>query len=298
MPRPLAALAAIALVLAACSGPTTADRSTNESPTAYPGSPAPTPSPREADATSLPSPSAPELALGADVIAEVVTTDLVMRTAPGVFDESLMYPGRLGPSDRLYLVDGPVAADGFDWYLADPFQIDVQEGEEWVRFGWVAAADKTGEDWIVPVAPECPPEPDLQTLNGLLPQLQLACFGDRTIQLEGDVSCENLGPPIPTAMPAWFTWERCNLNPQGFPYDPMDHTTSLGIPIHYPPDAERTTGYLRITGHFDDPRATECRMPMPFPSDDVFGQELAHQARQLGCRASLVVDEAVPADGS
>ncbi len=26
----------------------------------------------------------------------------------------------------------------------------------WVRFGWVAATDKTAEAWIVPIRPDCP----------------------------------------------------------------------------------------------------------------------------------------------
>ena len=236
------------------------------------------------------------MALGPDVIAEVVTSDLVMRTAPAVTPESIVYPGRLGPGDRLYLVEGPVPADGYDWYLASPYEARVNResdasSTEWVRFGWVAAADKTGEAWIVPIEPECPTEATVDTLHDLEPALRLACFGDASVSLEGTVTCPNLGPPIPMPAPDWLTWDACYINPSDAPpYDPFQAGSRLGIPIHYPPDAERATGSLVVIGHFDDPQATQCLMYIPILESDVYGQELQHRATQLGCRASLVVD--------
>jgi hypothetical protein len=93
-----------------------------------------------------------------------------------------------------------------------------------------------------------------------------------------------------------MTWDSCYLNPHGAPpYDPFDGTTARGLAIHYPPNAERLSGYARITAHFDDPRAAECRMPIPVPEDDKYTQDLEHRAQQLRCRASLVVTEAAPA---
>jgi hypothetical protein len=242
----------------------------------------------------------PMLSLGPDIIAEVVTSDLVMRTAPGIVPESIVYPGRLGPGDRLYLVKGPVPADGYDWYLAAPYEARVnEEGDAsstvWIRFGWVAAADKTGESWIMPIEPECPTQATVDTLHELNAVLRLACFGDVPVSLEGTVSCQDLGPPIPVPTPDWLTWDACYINPSdASPYDPFEAGSRLGIPIHYPPDAERATGPLAITGHFDDPRATQCLMFIPTEESGVYGQELQHQATQLGCRASLVVDSAAP----
>lgn len=146
-----------------------------------------------------PSSQAPSLSLGPDVIAEVVTTDLVMRTAPEVSPQSIIYPGRLGPGDRLYLVDGPVSADGFDWYLGSPYQARVNEeadaaSQVWVRFGWVAAADKTGEAWIVPIDADCPADATVETLADLPFEMRLACFGDEPMSLDGNVTCPDLGP--------------------------------------------------------------------------------------------------------
>jgi hypothetical protein len=256
--------------------------------------------------SASPSPGAqhslePTLSLGPDVIAEVVTGDLVMRSAPAVSPESMIYPGRLGPGDRLYLVTGPVHTDGFDWYLAAPFKAQVnQQGNasstEWVRFGWLAAADKTGEPWIAPIEPVCPTNVTVETLHDLQAELRLACFGDVSVSLEGEVSCHDLGPPIPAPAPDWLTWDACYINPSGAPrHDPITAESRLGIPIHYPPDAQRVAGSLAVIGHFDDPQATRCLMFIPTLESDVFGQRLQHQATQLGCRASLVVDSTAPA---
>ena len=221
-----------------------------------------------------------------------------MRSAPGIFEASLIFPYRLGPGDGLYVVDGPVSANGFTWYLAHAYQVGP-EGVESSLFGWVAAADRNGEDWVIPVEADCPAEAQIPALHELPMAMRLACFDDRSVELEGDVTCPGLDPPIPTPSPAWLTWGGCYLNPHGAPpYDPFDGATAVGLPIHYPPSAERRSGYLRIVGHFDDPRAAECRFDVPVPEGDQYGQELEHQAQQLRCRASLVVTEANPAGDS
>jgi hypothetical protein len=215
-----------------------------------------------------------------------------MRTGPGISPESVIYPGRLGPGDRLYLVDGPVTADGYDWYLADPYQTTAS-GDAWVRFGWVAAADTTGEDWIVPVVPTCPAEASIESLNQLPFGVRLACFGDRPISIEGDVSCPGL-ESVPTPSPAWLTWDGCYLNPPDAPLDdlfgPGPH---LGVWIHYPPGVERLTGPVRIAAHLDDWRAAECVEPVPVEENDIYTQDLVNRQVRLGCRGSLVVDDAV-----
>jgi hypothetical protein len=51
----------------------------------------------------------------------VVTTDLVVRSEPGTHDGSRILPTRLNGPTLLYVVDGPVQADGYDWYLVQPF---------------------------------------------------------------------------------------------------------------------------------------------------------------------------------
>jgi hypothetical protein len=53
-------------------------------------------------------------------IAQVVTTDLVVRSAPGTGSDSRVYDTRLASPTLLYVFDGPVAVDGYDWYLVLP----------------------------------------------------------------------------------------------------------------------------------------------------------------------------------
>lgn len=239
------------------------------------------------------------LSLGPNVIAEVVTTDLVMRTGPGVSSESTIYPGRLGPGDRLFLVDGPVSADGFDWYLGSPYEAQVNEkadatSQVWVRFGWVAAADKTGEAWILPIDVECPADVTVATLADLPLELRLACFGRGPISLDGNVTCADFGAPIPTPGPAWLTWDACFIVPRDAgPYNQLGGPQPV-IAIHYPPGTDRLSGALRLTGHFDDPRSSECVFYVPTAEGDVHSQDLYHREQQLRCRASFVVDRVGP----
>lgn len=291
--------AIVALLLPGCasvepSSSPTAPSATSSIPESPQPAPTPTPSStHEPSRVAAPSTdAATEPGVGPGDVVEVITTDLVMRTGPDVSDLSEIYPGRLTAGDRLYIVEGPVTADGYDWVLADPYQIDF-DAEAWLRFGWVAVADKTGEPWITAIEPECPRAPTITTLAELHGALRLYCFAGETLVLAGDVACHDLGPPIPTASPAWLTWQGCNLNPPGAaPYDPVGPGPHVGIGIHYPPGTERLTGRLEITAHLDDNAASSCRLPVPTSSGDVYTQPLTDREVQLWCRASLVVDAA------
>ena len=298
----LVPIIAVAVLIVACSPGAPASDSDPAASSVPPASETPrvqTTAAASVNASSGPDSSKTATAsLGPDVIAEVVTTDLVMRTGPAVSPESVIYPGRLGPGDRLYLVDGPVPADGFEWYLASPYEARVNDqgdaSQGWVRFGWVAAADKTGEPWIVPVEADCSADATVDTLADLPPELRLACFGDEPISLEGNVTCPDFGVPTPTPEPAWLTWGGCLMvPPDAPPYDQLGGPQRV-IAIHYPPDAERLTGALRISGHFDDARSAECKFFVPTEEGDVYTQDLYHREQTLRCRASLVVDLAEP----
>jgi hypothetical protein len=98
----------------------------------------PTPS-----ASSTPTVKAEGVAPGS--FAEVVTTDLVRRSAPRISDDSAIL-GEFNAPARLYVEGGPVAADGYTWFL-------VKDMESWSR-GWVAQAGTDGEVWLAPIAYE------------------------------------------------------------------------------------------------------------------------------------------------
>lgn len=107
-----------------------------------------TPTSPETSATppSAPTP-APSRVPGAvvapgDMAGVIADEPLVLRTAPGTgVDSAILDTGLLHQGQRARVLEGPVAASGYDWYL-----LRVGELE-----GWVAAASREGEPWLTRV---------------------------------------------------------------------------------------------------------------------------------------------------
>ena len=165
--------AAVALVvlLAACAPPS-------------PNSALPS-EPQTAEAsTPLPSPSATPQTLVIDMIAEVVTNDLVVRSAPGVDPSSQILPGLLQPGDRLFVIE-----DGSCHLLRlVPRAADhraTARDTDWPAAGWVAAASREGEPWLAPLPIDCPQQGDLEVaeLAAFHPLEALSCFGHRGLRV-------------------------------------------------------------------------------------------------------------------
>lgn len=119
------------------------DLSVVPSPTTDPSiAPAPPTAPAATpDITSEPSVPPTTAGFPAGSIVEVVTVGLRVRTEPTVDDAiSVKLDPLLGPGTKLRVVDGPVTADDYDWYLVEAVSL--------AHRGWVAAADHDGEAWI------------------------------------------------------------------------------------------------------------------------------------------------------
>ena len=150
----------------------------------------PTPSPTVAPTPIAPRPSPTPVAADPlrDQIVAVVTTDLVVRSEPGTGAESEIYGGTLSAPITVYVIDGPVAANGYDWYLVDPVRVDwsIWGGPP---AGWVAAAGKDGERWLAstPEQSACDSAPTLSELVVLPPQVRLYCWADDEMSHEGVV---------------------------------------------------------------------------------------------------------------
>jgi hypothetical protein len=87
-----------------------------------------------------------------------------------------MFKPVLPAGTRMLIVDGPVAADGYDWY-------EVQtDGELIDLFGWVATG-KNGEVWLAPKKPRCPEEADAAAVAMLNRIDFLACYGDTQVRV-------------------------------------------------------------------------------------------------------------------
>ena len=248
--------AALLSLLTACGaapsvGPTASTPATGASASSSAGT---------APATASPSaqPASPTPTLLADAVAEVVTTDLVMRSAPGVGQDSEILDRLLQTPQLLYLLDGPVGADGYDWYLAAPFRFDSSPSNPPNDpIGWVAAGSRDDEPWIAPTQLDCP-APTLEVLSAQSPIANLACFGDQQLAFEAVFNgCFSVSPQ--TIVPPWLTSSGCSILVVGS--EPTALPTSGALVVRGgggPPDEPGTRVLVR--GHFDDPEARTCQL--------------------------------------
>ena len=200
--------AAVALVLlAACTSPAAVEpaATSTSGPTA---SPTPT--------TAQPSASsntqvvfAPPGILPPGSRATVTAEELRIRESPGLTG-NVIETARAG--DVVFVGSSfpfQTNADGIDWYA-----VSFAAGyADWPALpatwdvGWVAAG--TGADrYLELIPPRCPNgAPDLATLTSLTPWDRLACFGDRSLTVEGTWGCRGCGGvPLATSSPdGWPT---------------------------------------------------------------------------------------------
>lgn len=303
MNRVRVGLASLALALAACQG--------NQ---AVPSSSVPaTVSPGTARATTAPEPSpvaaspAPTVAVGSfkpDSLVRVVTNDLRMRTEPGVHDGSIKLQPLLRAGTFAVVLDGPVAASGYDWFRIHPLDPRGALPEA----GWVAAVGKDGERWIAAHSPDCPPPP-VSLFEERLGEHPLACYGSREFTFSARLGGEETGPCFEMAL-AWGTVadeldfdtcarmlflvdpatpldDRAWESPSYHPVFAVELEPNLLHPEIYLPENWRL---VSVTGQFDHPLARTCRsvanadpdFPAPKPDPAVV---------VLACRASFVVTE-------
>ena len=137
-----------------------------------------TPPAETPDASIGPTATARPGVFVAGAVVEVVVTGLRVRTAPTVDTAlSAKLEPLLGSGTQLQILDGPVSADDYDWYLVQAIG--------WPHRGWVAAADHDGAPWIEDRASTAssapafsPQEAALQT--GLRADAAIGCAPRRT----------------------------------------------------------------------------------------------------------------------
>ena len=255
-----------------------------------------------------PSPSSPA-GLHVDGMAQVLVNNLNLRVQPSTTAESL---GHLPVGEPAYIVDGPVEADGYQWYqLASVFEPYVPPcGEPLTTptlacsswFGWAAAVTPQSEQWVAPLAPECPAERDVDAFLALQRAARLACAGDDEWTLFVYIAQEQWRNcyPVWVTDPHWL-FPPCNFFfPQPVERE-LDEDTRLQTFLH--PDLGCGTepprptcplngligSWVEITGHLDDPAAPTCKAvladvfdgpipPAPDPDLVVFECRLAFVA--------------------
>ena len=140
---------------------------------------------RDNDLTQVPSPlpaielpAEEPIAFVAGSTADVVVPDLRVRTEPTVDDsKSAKLEPLLGRGTQLKIVEGPVTADGYDWYRV--------EAIGWPHRGWVAVADHDGVPWIRAQGGVATPVPTFSAAEaalvaGLRPDAAIGCAPRRT----------------------------------------------------------------------------------------------------------------------
>ena len=248
--------------------------------------PAPTSTPRAVPTGRAPRP---------DAFAYVVTDDLRVRSKPEVSDASEKYEPLLWDGALVWVLDGPVRASGFDWFLIDAMgEADLQVHPDPPPTGWAAAAGKDGERWMEAWDIDCPSTPlDLVSDFGWPPEglLGLTCFGDRALTFEAmasrwEFACSDGGTAYEPE-PSWFgdCGDRVVLDRDGG-FGPGERAALV---VNLAPEAvvdvmpETDAGTwvpVRVTGHYDDPRALECEWGSENPAQD---------SAVVGCRAEFVV---------
>ena len=275
---------------------------------------APTARPAATDAATAPSttevPTAPAIPQGS--FATVVTDDLRLRSEPGVGPNSAKLEPLLDHGVVAIVLDGPVPADGFDWYLVDPHPTTDTTDEAEVPTGWVAAAGQDGEPWLARFdVCEGSGEPELWPReNSYSPAREdLACVGAREVQFSGYLGVSDTPPcfelEVPWSVepawldpcqPSWFLaqqpdWSAPTIRPVLAPdanlgFDPTyerglrdDVWEEVPDPSRWPP--------VGGTGQYDHPAARECRA---VPTGSADASELPDPAIVVyECRTRFVV---------
>ena len=213
-----------------------------------------------------------------DAIAEVVVDGGVrVRGYPSVADASEKYEPLLRRGDQVFVIGGPVAGDGYDWYLVQ----SLIEGERG-PFGWVSFASRDGEPWIEEVADvDCPKLPnDADRLGVILDEVLIHCLGDRDIEfeMEAGISCFPDDPHV--IQHDWLGLECSMLW--------GDACGTCGIRVAAHPEAkfdmpDREHALWAVRGHFDDPAAEDCTRGPDAPPSTL------DQAAVHACRSTLVL---------
>ena len=248
-----ATILAVLVILAACNG---GDGGASPSPAASPAdspeaSPVATATAEETTAaTAAPEPEPEPVALEVDSLAEVIVSDLVVRSEPSVEGNSTIYENHLTDGDRLYVVAGPTAASGYNWYQVQPIQREGGTVDEELPFGWVAAASRGGEPWLQPLDFQCPGmPPSVDLIAGLAPEERLHCFRDQGIGFAAEWQGCGIQDPA-TLEPGWFENPACTVGPAG---------TFFAVRLPPGVNPPQSGGRVQVAGQFDDPRAQECR---------------------------------------
>ena len=290
------------LLLAACASPAL--------PTESPASTAPSPSPANsasASATaSIEASAEPAATVVVDALAQTTVGGLTVRTEPSIAAEPLgtLPPPR--PRSFSPVPSRPTGTPGTSWGARASKSVAECGGEvpqfqctSWV--GWAAATTPTGERWIVPLDPECPPERDTATYLSMDAVERLACAGDDEWRLVAYIAAPGGRGcmPVWNVDPFWMDPSCSFFFPQPVERE-LDEDTSLqGFiapelgecgPGGCPWD-DLTGSWAEIVGHLDDPVAESCTYVLNSQVDEAPSPPPDPDLAVFGCRLGFVVTD-------
>lgn len=306
--RPRQLAVTLALVVAACGGPSVTPSATSTAapaPSASTIAGAPTPAPTIAPTNDVPTPtpSQPtELSFASpfdqgwanQFVMRVAVSGLNARDRPSTSAKS---NGKAPKGGLFMMSDWPITANGYTWYygytlltsvpgVVPDLPTAIVGGYDEVLVGWLATGTED-TPFLIPIAPRCPSVRDVVNLAAMLDSERLACFGSETIELEGTIKCSDCFGEVfaGTFEPDWLA------NPREL-YDlSVNVDEALPLKVHFPPGgaalpAEGAT--VRVRGHFSDPRSATCRITVQLTDGGT--KAIANAAAEQWCRGKFVVD--------
>jgi hypothetical protein len=250
------------------------------------------------------------VALERDSIVATTAEELAVRAGPGTAEERL---GSLANGTPAFVVDGPVDADGYRWYLlsglglppntgcSGPFETDPFNCPVW--FGWVASASQEGEPWLTDDAGDadaCAPTPVQfeEIVIGVTDLMRLHCFGSDPLTFRAwwPETPDDAGGAC-VAQDAPSGWLLCQQTNENLVTIGEEGAEGLGLKVSLDPASgvsmpERGT-WVELTVHLDDPAASGCGED----ATGVMAEERTPEAWVLFCRAQMVVESATAVDG-
>ena len=214
------------------------------------------------------------------------------RSRPEVSANSKKLTPLLKAGSRMLVVNGPVPADGYDWY-------EVRADND--LFGWVAAG-KDGEDWIAPAPANCTDDLDESALWTVDPIDFFVCYGDTPVNVkvrwssledgidaEGVPACPYTGDDVHcAARPNWL------FEPHDFKFVTPGASAGFIAAAHGSVlDRMRAVpepSTMTLTIAMDAPQAQNCRIV-----DDRGRDLISRDEAETRCRMQFVVRDVASA---
>lgn len=218
--------------------------------------------------------------LAPNAFARVVPASVNVRVQPGLDAPNVGIPivdaeplpatvGRATGSEHVYILEGPVEADGLEWFRVAPIDYEAYTGTGPYFIGWMASGD--GADAWLLVENPCPEGPmtlaDLTyTSDTTNWATRLGCFRGQELTLSGwfpelPSDFETSGPcPGGGAAFLFCNYTAYDIRPIEMSF--YDERNANRLDFVVIPDSSIVVPsrgqWIEITGHWDDPASALC----------------------------------------